>query len=298
MKQAFIFSGTLLCLFLPLSMAQKKTVVPPPPAAVPTLKDAEEILAKAAVTNKESVASMAEAQAAHPELPATIATARKEAATAVKVASAVSAIPRPVPIEPQISGAPDYVQASAAKSDKKKKSNMRITAAASFFDSGKSEGVFMGGVVVDDPTMHIESEQLNVKLEDKDNKTPPPAAPKLSAETPPGAEEESQDEAKIEYAIATGQKVYIRKPPTPKGKVQYGYCQKATYFGGNKDILMEKWAVVYDGPNIVRATSIETTILLKENGEFKVSGPNQVDIAKETTKGMTTPGASPDKSNR
>ena len=288
MKQVFTLSFTMLLLGLPLAMAQKK---PAPQRTPPSLKDADDALAKAAVVNEESVKAVEEAQTANPELPEKMATARKEAAASLTVAANISAKVAPPPMAVPAPDAPDYVQTSADSGDKKK-DKMRVTAGASFFDSGKNEGVFTGKVVVDDPTMHIECEQLNVKLEDKDDKTAAPAAPAVpkSANAPEGEEEE----ARIETAIATGPKVYIRKPPTPKGKVQYGYCQKATYIGATKDILMERWAVVYDGPNIVRATAVTTTILLKENGEFKVNGPNQVDIAKESTTGLrnTSPGSS------
>lgn len=131
---------------------------------------------------------------------------------------------------------------------------------ASYFDSSKRIVVFTGEVVVNHPDFDIECEELEVYLKPENE------------ETGGGAMSGG-----IDIAVAHGKRVVIRKPANSKtkSKAQLGQCQKATYYAGKGELVMQKWPQLQVGNHLFRALEKGTEMTLRQNGQHRIAGAQE-----------------------
>lgn len=158
---------------------------------------------------------------------------------------------------------------------------------------GEMLAVFTGDVVVNHPSFIIESDQLEVFLEQSDD------AKKDGADTttraPATANEPQQSaETAIKRAIATGREVVIRKK-TADGKLIIAKCRKATYFADTQKLKLEQWPQVQRDNILVIATEPSTQMILDtQTGHHEaVGGGVRTDFLKDETKDTESTTADP-----
>lgn len=189
--------------------------------------------------------------------------------------SAAPAVPT-APVKPGKTGAPADTHIDI------------VSQGALYFDPVQSLAVFTDDVVVDHPQFHLTSDELQVYML-KDGE----ANPKADAVTPPATPGEApkpKSDSSVKQAIATGRKVVIQKL-SEKGEMQIGICRHATYIGENGDIILREMPQVQRSRNLIIATDPATYMILKQNGELKVFGPNKVKIIQEADKKAKDPAA-------
>jgi lipopolysaccharide export system protein LptA len=156
-----------------------------------------------------------------------------------------------------------------------------------FFDSKQSMAVFTDDVVVNHPEFHLTSDELQVYMLKEDGKPKDVAVvkPRASGEVP-----KPKQDSSIKQAIATGRKVVIQKM-SENGDMQIGICRHATYIGESGDIILREMPQVQRAKNLIIAKDKSTYMILKQSGELKVFGPNEVKIIQEADKKEKVPAA-------
>lgn len=155
--------------------------------------------------------------------------------------------------------------------------------------TGEMLAVFTGDVIVNHPSFIIESDQLEVFLEQSgDGKdgaagaAKPAPAPNASAG---GNTPEAPAETAIKKAIATGREVVIRKK-TADGKLIIAKCRKATYFADTQKLKLEQWPQVQRDNILVIATEPSTQMILDtQTGHHEaIGGGVRTDFLKDEAK--------------
>jgi hypothetical protein len=139
----------------------------------------------------------------------------------------------------------------------------------SFYDKSGNIVLFRKDVVATHPGFVINCQEMEVLLEDDtfgDGGKPKPVTPK-----------EQQDGSGIRRAIARGmgsQVDLIRH--TPKGDLT-GKCGYAIYDGQTGDIELHDWPALSNGTRIYRAKEKDTVMIIRKNGNHKVTGGKAIE---------------------
>lgn len=160
-----------------------------------------------------------------------------------------------------------------------------IYADAAQFDSTKYVGVFNGHVIVRDPRFNVTSDKLTVFLHKNED------------ENGGGKGEESQAEG-LEKAIAEGNVGIVRDKPDPNGgppQRSIGRSDKAVYTTSDGKVQMTGSPRVQQGMNNHVATSVDTIMIMDQDGHLETRGPSRTEIRQEpkATPTPTPAGATP-----
>ena len=155
--------------------------------------------------------------------------------------------------------------AAVAAAPKSAKDPTEIMAREASLDNQNHIAIFSGDVDVKDPQFNMNCDKLTLHL-----KKPKPAAPiatKPAAPAPAAAAGKapaSEDENKIEKAVAEGKVIIVQDKPDDVGKMQHyiGKGQKAVYEPDKKTCTLTGWPRVAQSMN----GSISKEIVSKEEG--------------------------------
>jgi lipopolysaccharide transport protein LptA len=134
-----------------------------------------------------------------------------------------------------------------------------IFADEAFFDSTKNLGIFSGHVKVTDPRFNLQSDKLTVYISKGDNQG-------------------------LEKAIAEGNVGVVRDRPDPNGgppSRAVGRSDIATYVAATGDVELKGTPRVQQGENTHIATSVETVMVINQNGQLTTHGPSRTDIRQQ-----------------
>ena len=150
---------------------------------------------------------------------------------------------------------------------------MEITSDEVEMDNAKRTTAFIGNVILEHPTFHLESDRLLIYMNDVNGAS----------------------EAPFKQAVATGAKVIVKRL-NDKGGEDVGQSRKAVYSAHTGDLVLSGGpAQLQSGERLVKTSSDDATITLKKDGNHSVKdrstkGGNTVVIP---IKG--TPGGGPSK---
>ena len=162
-----------------------------------------------------------------------------------------------------------------------------------YFNNTEGIVVFERDVVVKHPGFHIECEELEVFLKGDpsnilgspsasdgvlasdragaDSATIAAAAPTEGAATTEGADA-SESVDKI-FARGNDRLVALTKFSPDRTRDVRAKCGWATYDSATGDLILHEWPVLNQGNVNVQATSKDTIIYVRANGDFEASGP-------------------------
>jgi lipopolysaccharide export system protein LptA len=184
-----------------------------------------------------------------------------------------------------------------------------IDAGSSFFDTKSGFGVFVDDVVLNHPSFHLTSDELEIYMnkdepkdatDAKDGAAATPSGPTAgelaqdgAAHTALGKGEQAPSERKvggnIKTAIAKGRKVLITSM-SAEGVLQTGMGREVVYDGATGDKILRGWPQIQKGPNLTVATEPTTYFIIKENGNFQaLGGRAQTRIVQEDEKKAPVP---------
>jgi len=145
-----------------------------------------------------------------------------------------------------------------------------IYADKAVFDSGKSQGVFTGHIVVIDPRFQIQGDKLTIYLANK------------------------QSEG-LEKAVVEGNVGVVRDRADPAGGPptrMVGRSDKAVYIAKTGNFELTGNPRVQQGLNTHVATSPDTVMVLDDKGELETTGPSRTEI-RQPPKSEATPTPKP-----
>jgi lipopolysaccharide transport protein LptA len=136
-----------------------------------------------------------------------------------------------------------------------------IYAQEAYFDSSKNIGVFTGNVKVIDPRFNMQSDKLTVYLH--------------------RGEQEGLDKA-----VAVGNVGIIRDRPNPEGgppERAIGRADHVVYTTNDGNAELTGNPKVQQGTNLHIATSVDTVMIITQDGQLTTHGPSRTEIRQEPT---------------
>lgn len=167
-----------------------------------------------------------------------------------------------------------------------------IFADEAFFDSANHLGVFTGHVIVNDPRFNVQSDKLTVYLSKSAMSTQ-----SEKPDQPAEGEKGGGPGQALEKAVAEGNVGVVRDRPGENGgppERTVGRGDMAIYTTGDGNVELRGTPRVQSGMNTHVATSADTVMILKGDGQLFTKGPSRTEI-KQPPKTDASPAAAPAK---